>query len=50
MPFGISPAPEYFQQYLQESLSGLSRICAIADDIIVYGKDSTSSSETMKTT
>ncbi|XP_053403100.1 uncharacterized protein K02A2.6-like [Mercenaria mercenaria] len=41
MPFGISPAPEYFQQFLEQNLTGLSGIKAIADDIIIYGKGET---------
>lgn len=41
MPFGISPAPEYFQQYLDRELEGLKGVKAIADDILVYGDGDT---------
>jgi hypothetical protein len=41
MPFGISPAPEYFQQYLERNLEVLSGIKATADDIIIYEKGKT---------
>ena len=35
LPFGVSPAPEIFQQKLDEVLSGLVGVKAIADDILV---------------
>jgi hypothetical protein len=41
MPFGISPAPEYFQQYMERNLERILGIKAIADDIIFYGKGKT---------
>ena len=34
MPFGISPAPEYFQQRLDQNLEGLP------DDLLIAGKGS----------
>ena len=37
MPYGVSPAPEIFQRKMLESLSGLSGIACIADDILIYG-------------
>ena len=37
MPFGISPAPEEFQRYLDSALEGLEGIKAICDDILVCG-------------
>ena len=37
MPFGISPAPEEFQQRLDQALAGLNGCKAIADDILVFG-------------
>ncbi|CAB4041799.1 Retrovirus-related Pol poly from transposon, partial [Paramuricea clavata] len=37
MPFGISPAPEEFQRYLDLALEGLEGIKAICDDILVCG-------------
>ena len=35
MPFGISPAPEIFQQCLDQNLEGLKGIFKIADDILI---------------
>ena len=35
MPFGISPAPELFQQKLDNVLSDLDGVMSIADDTIV---------------
>ena len=32
MPFGISPAPEEFQQRLDQALAGLNECKAIADE------------------
>ena len=37
MPFGISPAPEYFQRKLDQNLWGLNGIYKIADDILITG-------------
>ena len=37
MPFVISPAPEEFQQRLDQALAGLNGCKAIADDILVFG-------------
>ena len=37
MPFGISPAPEEFQRYLDLALEGLEGIKEICDDILVCG-------------
>ena len=41
MPFGISPASEYFQYMLDQALQGLPRIHTIADDILVTGEGET---------
>ncbi|PIK59631.1 hypothetical protein BSL78_03427 [Apostichopus japonicus] len=41
MPFGISPAPELFQQRLDQNLEGLEGVHIIADDILVTGKGKT---------
>ena len=38
MPFGITPAPEYFQQKLDQNLEGLKGTFKIADDILVIGQ------------
>ena len=38
MPFGISPAPEYFQRKLDQNLEGLNGIYKIADDILFTGR------------
>ena len=37
MPFVISPAPEEFQQRLDQALAGVNGCKAIADDILVFG-------------
>jgi hypothetical protein len=41
MPFGISPAPEYFQQFLEQEIENLSGVRTVADDIIIYGEGDT---------
>ena len=41
MPFGISPAPEYFQRKLDQNLEGLNGVYKIADDILITGHSST---------
>ena len=41
MPFGIAPAPEIFQEKLDEVLSGLEGVKAVVDDILVYGEGDT---------
>jgi hypothetical protein len=38
MPFGISPAPEYFQQFLEQEIENLPGVRTVADDIIIYGE------------
>ena len=38
MPFGITPAPEYFQQKLDQNLEGLKGTFKIADGILVIGQ------------
>lgn len=43
MPFGISPAPEYFQSYLKREIGDLAGVCMVADDILVYGEGKTDS-------
>ncbi len=37
MPFGISPAPEEFQRRLNDAISGLNRVRAVHDDVLIYG-------------
>lgn len=37
MPFGISTAPEQFQQSLDQRLEGLTGVFTIADDILITG-------------
>jgi len=37
LPFGVSPAPELFQQRLHEIVHGLRGIEVVADDILVFG-------------
>ena len=41
MPFGISPAPEYFQQFLEREIKNLPGARTVADDIIIYGEGDT---------
>ena len=41
MPFGISPAPELFQQKLDQNLEGLPGIHRIFDDLLTTGKGDT---------
>ncbi|XP_072033381.1 uncharacterized protein [Amphiura filiformis] len=38
LPFGVSPAPEVFQQTLDQNLEGLQGLYKIADDILITGK------------
>ena len=40
LPFGISSAPEEFQQRLLTALEGLDGIICIADDILIFGEGS----------
>ena len=37
MPFGISSAPEVFQQRMRELIEGLQGVEVIADDFVVVG-------------
>ena len=41
LPFGISPACEYFQQYLDQALECLPGIHTVADDILITGHGAT---------
>ena len=41
MPFGISPAPGYFQRKLAQNLEGLNGAYKIAYDILITGRGST---------
>jgi transposase InsO family protein len=41
LPFGVSSAPEEFQQRLSTALEGLRGIANIADDILLYGEGET---------
>ena len=41
MPNGISPAPEYFQQKLDQNLQGLPGVYRIADDLLITGQGET---------
>ena len=43
MPFGISPAPELFQQKLDQNLEGLPGVHRIFDDLLITGKGATMS-------
>jgi hypothetical protein len=39
VPFGISPAPELFQQRLHTIIHGIKSVEVVTDDILVYGSD-----------
>ena len=41
MPFGITPAPEIFQNRLEAALSGFVGVKAIVDDLLVFGEGET---------
>ena len=41
MPYGISPAPEYFQQKLDQNLQGLPGVYRIADDLLITSQGDT---------
>lgn len=47
MPFGISPAREYFQQFLEREIENLPRVWTVADDIIIYGEGDTVEASTV---
>ena len=38
MPFGISPAPEYFQRRIDQAIENLPGVKTVADDIIIFGE------------
>ena len=40
LPFGVSPAPEYFQMKFHQNLEGLKGVYDIADDITIVGERS----------
>ena len=48
MPFGISPAPEYFQQFLEREIENLPGVRTVADDIIIYSEGDTVEAATGK--
>ena len=35
MPFGVSPAPEIFQEKLDQVIEGLEGVFAVFDDILI---------------
>ena len=41
MPYGISPAPECFQQRLDQYLEGVKGVYKIADDLLIIGQGDT---------
>lgn len=43
MPFGITPAPEIFQQRIHEALAGLKGVHVVVDDILTVGEGETTS-------
>jgi RNase H-like domain found in reverse transcriptase/Reverse transcriptase (RNA-dependent DNA polymerase)/Integrase zinc binding domain/Integrase core domain len=42
LPFGVSPAPELFQQRLHSIVHGLKGVEVVADDILLFGSGDTS--------
>ena len=38
LPFGVSPAPECFQQRLDQELEGLTGVFRVADDLLIIGR------------
>ena len=38
LPFGVSPAPECFQQRLDQELEGLPGVFRVADDLLIIGR------------
>lgn len=38
LPFGITSAPEHFQRRMSKTLSGLTGVVCLIDDVLVYGK------------
>lgn len=38
LPFGISPAPEYFQRHLDQALENFPGVKPVWDDILIYGE------------
>ena len=40
LPFGVSPAPECFQQRLDQQLQGLPGVYRVADDLLIVGRGS----------
>ena len=41
LPFGVSPAPEYFQMKFHQNLEGLKGVYDIADDVTIVRKGAT---------
>ena len=41
MPFGVSPAPEIFQEKLDQVIEGLEGVFAVFDDILIIGEGDT---------
>lgn len=41
LPFGVAPAPEWFQRKLDQNLEGLNGVYRIFDDILITGKGDT---------
>ena len=48
MPFGISNAPEHFQNRMSKILSQLDGVLCLMDDVLVFGKDQTEHDKRMK--
>lgn len=48
LPFGLKVSSEIFQKRLVHSLENLQGVQCVADDIIIYGKDSESHDENVK--
>ena len=39
LPFGISSAPEFFQQHVSTALKGLTGVTCLIDDILIHGSN-----------
>ena len=48
LPFGVSSAPEVFQKAMTTLLEGLDGVECIADDILVWGEDSSQHNQRLK--
>lgn len=50
LPFGITSAPEFYQQQVSQILAGLPGTVCLMDDIMIAGRDETEHDERLKAT